>query len=425
MTLNPELQRFFNAVDEALQSELSEAVALRRRLHQVPEISWQEHQTSATIAEALSDFTVEPIAGTGLLIRVGEANLPAVGIRAELDALPIVEETRSSYAASNGAMHACGHDVHMAALVALIRAFQSAKQTERTPVSLLGIFQPSEEAFPSGAQKIIETGRLDEHHLRAMLAVHLHPQVPWGAVTTGTGAVNACADSFVLTITGVGGHGAYPHRGHDPVLALSHVIVALQQIVSRRTDPMHPTVISVGRLQAGSAANVIPDEAVAEGTVRVLVPEDRDEVLALVESIASHSAAAFGCEARLEIRPGDPVLINDAELVATVDPWLESGGFVVAEPMRSCGADDFAFYGHEVPSLMMFLGVQGRSDNVDDTSVANERDGDHGSTPRDQSSGLHSSTFLPPDDAVERTARAMLAAFTGAAELILERSDTQ
>jgi amidohydrolase len=410
VSLNAEFRRFVEAVDESLTSQLSGAVTLRQRLHQAPEVSWQEHQTSATIGEALRGFTLEPIAETGLLVRVGDANLPAIGIRAELDGLPIEEQTRASFASSNGAMHACGHDVHMSALVALLHAFASANQSERTPFSLLGVFQPSEESFPSGAKKIIETGRLDEHHLRAMLAVHLHPQAPWGAITTGTGAVNACADSFVLTVTGVGGHGAYPHRGHDPVLALSQIIVALQQIVSRRTDPMHPTVVSVGRLQAGSAANVIPDEAVAEGTVRVLVPDDRDEVLALLESISEHTAAAFGCDARVEISPGDPVLINDAQLVAKVDPCLESAGFTVAEPMRSCGADDFAFYGHEVPSLMMFLGVQGRSD------------GDSDSSPREQNSGLHSSMFLPPEDAVERTARAMLAAFTGAAELVVERS---
>jgi amidohydrolase len=222
-------------------------------------------------------------------------------------------------------------------------------------------------------------------------------------VTTGVGAVNACSDAFLLTVTGAGGHGAYPHHGHDPVLALAQVIVALQQIVSRRTDPMHPTVVSVGRLEAGSAANVIPGVAVAEGTIRVLRPEDREEVLGLVSSISRHVAAGFGCEARVEIKPGDPALINDAELVGAVDPWLERSGFEVAEPMRSCGADDFAFYSEIAPSLMMFLGVQGAGSGAG----------------RDPGPGLHHPEFLPPEEAVHRAAKALLAGYAGAAELAL------
>ncbi len=418
MSLNPEIRRFVDRVSEALTSELSGAVELRRHLHQIPEVSWREHQTSAAIAKALAECALEQIADTGLLVRVGDAEAPAIGIRAELDALPIIELTGSNFASNNGAMHACGHDVHMAALVALVRAFQKVNQVERARVALLGVFQPSEEAFPSGAMEIIETRRLREHHLKAMLAVHLHPQVPWGAITTGVGAVNAAADSFILRIAGQGGHGAYPQRSHDPVLALSYVIVALQQVVSRRTDPMHPTVVSVCQLQAGSAPNVIPDEATATGTVRVLIPEDRDEVLALIESIATHAAAAFGCTARVEIQPGDPVLFNDVELVALVDPCLANAGLIVAEPMRSCGADDFAFYGREVPSLMMFLGVHNQDETIDVDPTMNDEENIPPRARPDQNAGLHAATFLPPEEAVERTARAMLAAFTGAAELM-------
>lgn len=354
-----ELSEFVTAVERALVAELPGAVDLRRRLHQIPEVAWAERETSAAIAVALSSLPAEPVAGTGLIFRVGDSGLPAVGLRAELDGLPIVEQTGAIFASPNGAMHACGHDVHMSALVALVRAFAAVSAERRPPASLLALFQPSEEAYPAGAAEILDSGRLAEIGPTAMLAVHVHPRVAWGAVTTGAGAVNACADAFLLTVTGHGGHGAYPHHGHDTVLALAQVIVALQQIVSRRTDPMHPTVVSVGRLEAGSAANVIPGQAVAEGTIRVLHPEDRDEVLGLVRSIPEHIAAGFGCEARVEIKQGDPALINDAGLVGAVDPWLERSGFSVAEPMRSCGADDFAFYSQIAPSLMMFLGVRG------------------------------------------------------------------
>ena len=418
MTLKPEIQSFVASVNEALTTELADAIELRRRIHQTPEVSWQEQQTSALVAEALEGYTLERVAETGLLVRVGNADALAVGVRAELDGLPIVELTGSPFASTNGAMRACGHDVHLAALVSLLRAFTQVHKSAAAPIALLGVFQPSEESFPSGAKRIIETGRLEEHHLQAMLAVHLHPQVPWGAITTGVGAVNAGADSFTLTISGVGGHGAYPHRSHDPVLALSQVIVALQQIVSRRTDPMHPTVVSICRLRAGTASNVIPDEAVAEGTVRVLVPGDRDEVLTLLTSIASQTASAFGCTSALEIQHGDPVLVNDARLVTSVDPWLARVGFTVAEPMRSCGADDFAFYGACAPSLMMFLGVQGRNRHMDSASKSIEEKADASDV--ELSPGLHSPLFFVPDDAVERTARAMLAAFAGAAELVTD-----
>lgn len=378
---------------------LADVRALRRRIHQAPEIGWQEHRTSAAIVGALPGLTVEPIAGTGLLVRTGSAGTPAIGVRAELDALPLAEQTGASFASATGVMHACGHDVHMSALVALLRAFALATAATPAPAALLGVFQPSEEASPSGAVRITETGRLQEQHLAAMLAVHLHPDVPWGAVTTGEGAVNAGSDSFVLTVTGAGGHGAYPHRSHDPVLALSQVVVALQQVVSRRTDPMHPTVLSVCRLQAGSAANVIPTEALAEGTVRVLIPDDRQEILDLIASVTENTATAYGCLARVEFTLGDPPLVNDRRLVSAVDPWLDRSGFGAAEPMRSCGSDDFAVYREVAPSLMMFLGLRGH-------------DGD--SYP-----ALHHPAFLPPEDAVEQTARAMLAAYAGAAELII------
>jgi amidohydrolase len=398
------LPDFASAAGQALTAVLADACALRRRIHQAPEVGWQEHGTCAAIAAALdgtAGLAVQPIAGTGLLVRAGDSGRPAIGIRAELDALPLAEQTGASFASVNGAMHACGHDVHMAALVAVLRAVAGVSATMPPPVALLGVFQPSEESSPSGAAEIISTGRLQQQQVAAMLAVHLHPGVARGSITTGEGAVNACSDSFVLTITGAGGHGAYPHHSHDPVLALSQVIVALQQVVSRRTDPMHPTVLSVCRLQAGTAANVIPAQAVAEGTVRVLLPGDREQVLALIAEVAGHAAAACGCQARLEVTSGDPSLVNDSALVAAADPWLARSGLQVTEPMRSCGSDDFAFYRQVAPSLMMFLGV---------------RDG--GRVPP----ALHHPAFLPREDTVESAARAMLAAFAAAAELALGAS---
>jgi amidohydrolase len=415
---SPGLAEIADLISEALEGELASAVKLREQIHQQPEVSWHEYETAASIRESLESLTVEPFAEPGFVCRVGGADLPTVGIRAELDGLPVVEATGVPFASTNGSMHACGHDVHMAALVALMRAVDKVNLARPIPVALLGIFQPSEEANPSGAKRMIESNRLADHNLYAMLGLHVHPGISWGTVTTGEGIVNACADSFVVTVTGSGGHGAYPHLSRDPVLALSHVVVALQQIVSRRTDPMNPTVLSVTRLQAGLSSNVIPSEAVAEGTVRTFVPGDRAEVLALLESVSTNTASAYGCQARVEVADGEPALLNDPELLTAVNPWLASVGLSVAEPFRSCGADDFSFYRDVCPILMMFLGVQGHCGRV----VANGQDvgSDHGSLELNESPGLHNAAFLPESDTVGRAAHALLAAFIGASQQILE-----
>jgi amidohydrolase len=394
-----DLHRLIAAVGLALEEEMAGSVLLRRQIHRAPELSWQERGTSARIADALPRIKIETVAETGLLARVGASSHPAIGVRAELDALPIREETGAPFAATGDAMHACGHDVHAAALVALVNAFARVSQLDPPPVSLLGVFQPSEESQPSGAEAIIKSGRLPDHNLAAMLAVHLHPWVAWGSVTTGAGAVNASSDTFTVTVTGAGGHSAYPHEANDPILALSAVVVALQQIVSRRADPMHPIVLSLGRLKAGSAANVIPSEAMAEGTLRVLAEDARAGILALIADVAAHTAAAHGCRAAVTFTEGDPALINDPALVAVADEWLPAAGLTVAVPMRSCGSDDFAFYQQLAPSLMMFLGLY--------------RDGH-------DNPGLHHSRFLPPEEAVGHAARTMLAAFGAAAQLTLE-----
>lgn len=401
--MKPDLLGFTSAVEQQLEAELPAARALRRRLHADPETGWHEHRTSTAVSAALAGAEgvyVEPVTETGLLVRAGRPGGPVVGVRAELDALPLHEQTGSAFAASTGRMHACGHDVHMAALVALLRAFGKAAADAPALVptaALLGVFQPSEESAPSGAAAIVKSGRLQELGLESMLAVHVHPHVDRGRVGTGAGAVNACSDSFTLTITGAGGHGAYPQHSRDPVLALSHVIVALQQVISRRMDPMHPSVVSVCRLRAGHAANVIPGEAVAEGTVRVLHPVDREHVLGLIRDVATHTAAASGCQAQLDVVAGDPALVNDRHLAAAADRWLARLGFTVTEPMRSCGSDDFAIYQEIAPVLMMFLGVRSPGDS--------------------DYPGLHHPAFLPPEDSVDAASRAMLAAFAGAAEL--------
>ena len=366
-------------------------MGLRERLHASPEPSHREHVTARLVAEALDTEKVEHAVHTGRLARVGPPG-EAVAVRAELDALPIEEETGASFAATNGFMHACGHDVHMAALAALFRAAGGA--AESLPKSLVALLQPSEEAYPAGADLIVREGVLAEG-TGAVVAVHVHPEVPWGSVSVEAGPVNASSDNLRIVLEGAGGHGAYPHRAHDPILALSHVVVALQALVSRRLDPMHAAVFSVGWVRAGSAENVIPGTAEAGGTLRALDPEDREPLRKMAHEIVAHTAQAHGCTARVEVTEGEPATVNDPALAEAARSLLPEAGFEVGPAMRSCGSDDFGFYGLTSPTLMMFVGLRG--------------------APGTPNVPLHHPRFLPTGEAVGAVARAQAVAFVAAA----------
>jgi amidohydrolase len=376
---------------DSLEEELPRALGLRERLHAIPERSHGEHATSGLVAEALGTGSVESIVHTGLLARVGPPG-EAVAVRAELDALPIQEETGSSFAATNGFMHACGHDVHMAALAALFRAAGRIEGSLRKP--LAAIFQPSEEAYPSGADLVVREGVLEEE-TGAVVAAHVHPDVPWGSVSVEAGPVNASSDNLRITIEGSGGHGAYPHRAHDPILALSHAVVALQSLVSRRLDPTHAAVFSVGWMRAGSAENVIPGVAEAGGTLRALDPADRQPLRKIAREIVENTARAHGCVARIDLTEGEPATVNDPDLAEAARSLLSEAGFEPAPAMRSCGSDDFGFYGRTSPTLMLFVGIE--------------------NGPGPQNVPLHHPRFLPSNEAVGAVARAQAVAFAAAA----------
>ncbi|MGZ4452812.1 MAG: M20 metallopeptidase family protein [Nocardioides sp.] len=379
------------ALRTALDLELPAAMELRRRVHAEPELSGEEERTAARVSEAIAAggavTSTEVIADVGRLIRIGAASGPSVAIRAELDALPLTEHTGSHDAATNGAMHACGHDVHLAAVAALARAAQSVE----LPVPLLVILQPREERPPSGAKEIVAAKALQEHDVRAVIGAHVQPLLARGVIAATEGAVNASTDELDIRITGRGGHGGYPHLTRDPVVAMAQVIVALQQVVSRRIDPLHPAVLTIGSVHAGSAANVIPDEAHARGTLRLLETCERLAVHQEIRTIATHVAEAFGCHADIEIQDGEPALVNDPLLTAATHPWLTEAGFEVSAPLRSCGADDFSHYGDVARILMMFVGVD-----------------PHPGLPP---AGLHHPTFRPPDEAVRDVALALLSGY--------------
>ncbi|HEX4992333.1 MAG TPA: M20 family metallopeptidase [Rubrobacteraceae bacterium] len=366
-----------------MEEEIPHSLSLRERLHANPEPSNAEHTTARLVAEALDESDIETVAGAGLIARAGPPRGRAVAVRAELDALPMQERTGASFAAENGLMHACGHDVHMAALAALFRAVRRSEDS--LPGPLLALYQPSEETYPSGAEAIVrEKVRLGE--IGAVVAAHVHPEVPWGCVSVDPGPVNASCDYLRITVEGVGGHGAYPHRARDPILALSHVVVALQSLVSRRLDPMHPGVFSVGWTRAGFVENVIPELAEAGGTLRTLEPQDRSPLRQAALEIVETTARAHGCTARVEVTEGEPATVNDDALAATARALLPEAGFEPAPPLRSCGSDDFGFYRSLAPTLMVFVGLDG--------------------APNTQRFPLHHPRFLPPPEAVEAVARA-------------------
>lgn len=378
------------ALREALERELGTAVELRHELHANPELSGSEWETSMRVSRAMGvDGTV--VAGTGRVLRVGSEGGPSVAVRAELDALPIAERSPSPYASTNGLMHACGHDVHLAALTALVRA---AAQVQ-LPVPLVAVLQPREEGPPSGARDIVAEKVLHDHDVRAVAAAHVQPLLERGEVAATPGAVNAAADQVEIVITGRGGHGGYPQLTDDPVVALAHVVVALQQVVSRRSDPLHPSVLTIGSVRAGTAANVIPDHARALGTLRALEQDDRGRLHGEIARVVEGVAGALGCHGEVHVHEGEPALVNDATLALDTQRHLEHLGFTVAPSLRSCGADDFAYYGEVAPSLMMFVGVGSGS-----------------------GSGLHQAAFLPDDEAVRDVALALLAGYQAGADLV-------
>ena len=393
MTLRDSELTRLSRLSAALQEELPAARELRRQLHAHPCLSGSEEPTLRRVLGALpAGSGVTRVAGTGAVWCSGGEG-PAVAVRAELDGMPITEATGVSWASTNGAMHACGHDVHLAALVALARALHRAGATS----PLLGVLQPREETYPSGAHDIVESGVLRRHEVAAMLAAHVQPLLGGGEVACAPGRVNASADEFAVTMRGNGGHAAYPQLTQDPVLALSQFVVSAQQLISRNADPMVPSVVTVGAFHAGAAANVIPDVATAHGTVRAMTADQRERLHVRLREVAEGVALAHGCTARVTTVRGEPVLTNDAELAERTAGLLAEQGLRVSAPLRSCGADDFSYYGGVAPSLMLFVGTGGAS-----------------------RSGLHTAAFLPPDAAVEAVATTLLLGYLAASEQVAE-----
>jgi amidohydrolase len=382
------LERLLHGVE----GELARAVDLRQRLHAQPELAHSETHTAAMIAAELP-VAWETAAGTGLLARLGASDSTApVAVRAELDGLPVRERTGAAFSATGETMHACGHDVHMAALVALVRAAHDLE--EWLPVPLLAVFQPSEEAYPSGAKELAH-GALAKIAPAAVVGAHIHPELRWGEVALDAGAVNASCDAVEITVEGEPSHGAYPHHGRDPILALAQIVVALHAQVARRIDPLSPAVLTVGVIEGGSAENVIPARARARAALRAHSAETRRALRTLVEEVVMGVAAAHGCRANVVLEPGEPILENDPAIVARARGLFADAGLTSADAWRSYGSDDFAFFGELAPLAMAFVGIDG--------------------APGFERRPLHHPELLPPDDAVGAVARVLAVLYVAAA----------
>jgi IAA-amino acid hydrolase len=339
-------------------------VDLRRRLHQIPELRYQEFETKRLVLETLREIGISsPIemAETGLVATVGSGDGPCVALRADMDALPIQELTDVHFRSQRpGVMHACGHDCHTAMLLGAAKILKSIEDDLPGKVKL--IFQPAEEGG-AGADRLINEGALDNPKVDRVFGLHVWPTLPTGQIASRGGVLLAAAGEFRLTVRGRGGHAAFPHITHDPIVAISQIIGAFQSIVARESDPLSPTVLSVTSVHGGTAYNVVPGEVVASGTIRSLRTEELHRIREAMRRVAENIARAMRCEAVLEDQPGDP---DYPATVNTPECW-ETAKTVAAEFISRSdiheispvmGGEDFAFYLEKVPGCFVALGIR-------------------------------------------------------------------
>jgi amidohydrolase len=364
-----------------------DAISLRRHLHQHPELSFQEVETGHWVADQLAALGIEHqhgIAENGVvgIIRGNKSSDKVVALRADMDALPIQEENDKPYKSQrDGIMHACGHDAHTASLLVTARLLQEMRDEFGGTVKL--IFQPAEEKIPGGASIMIKEGVLENPDPICIFGQHVHPPLEAGKIGMKPGIYMASADEIYVTVKGKGGHGATPNRCIDPVLIASHIIIALQQIVSRNADPTLPSVLTFGKINSkGGATNIIPDEVYLEGTFRTLDESWREEAHQRMIKMAQSIAEGMGGSCDFRIDRGYPVLFNDEKLTAKA--WLYAIEYlgkenVVELPLRMT-AEDFAYYSQHIPACFYRLGT--------------------GNAAKKTTSALHTSTFDIDEDSL-------------------------
>lgn len=345
---------------------------LRHRLHQIPELGYQEFKTAAAIRDELDALGIAhtdgvPDVPTATISLIGDAAKPCVALRADIDALPILEATGLPYASTHkGLMHACGHDGHITTLLGAASALKAME--EALPVCVKLLWQPAEEGG-GGARRLVAAGALDGRigpRVRAIFGLHGWPGLKVGVVATKPGELLAATDQFTAVFDGRGCHGAFPHLGVDPITTACEAVLNLQQFVSREMDPTEPAVVTVGQIHAGTAFNVIPDSATIQGTARTLTEAARRRIAESIRRRCAGIAAANGCELRLQWHEGYPPTVNDpamAEYVATVARQTFGPDRYYAVPRPSMGGEDFAYYLEKVPGCFFLVGVEPPGEN--------------------------------------------------------------
>lgn len=351
----------------AVEHALPRAIDLRHRLHQIPELMFEEYKTAQAIRGELQSLKIDflpgpPDAPTATIAMLGDITKPCIALRADIDALPIEEKSSLAYRSKHpGIMHACGHDGHSAILMGATAALKEVIDSLDVCVKL--IWQPAEEGG-GGGERLVKAGVLDGRfgpQVSAIFGLHGWPTLPVGTVATKPGALLAATDTFAATFVGKGGHAAYPHFGHDPITAAAEAVVNLQQVVSREFDPTDSAVVTIGMFHAGSATNVIPNEATIEGTARSLHSAARSQLHAAIERRCTGIAAAGGCELRFQWRDGYPPTVNDPEMADYVKTIARSclgpDSFLPVD-RSSMGGEDFAYYLEQIPGCFFQVGVQ-------------------------------------------------------------------
>ena len=350
-----------------ITSALPRATDLRHRLHQIPELGFEEFKTAETIRAELDQLGIAytpgvPDAPTATIALIGDPSKPCVALRADIDALPILVKTGLPYASRTpGRMHACGHDGHTATLMGAASLLKDME--DRLPVCAKLMWQPAEEGG-GGASRLVEAGVLDGRlgpKVSAVFGLHGWPGLKVGLVATKGGGFLAATDTFTATFVGVGGHGAYPHIGRDPIVTACEATMSLQKLISRELDPTEPGVITVGKFNAGTATNVIPDEATIEATVRTLSVEARQQLREAIERRCQGIADANDCDLRFEWIDGYPPVINDpamADYVGKVARETLGDYRFIPVGRPSMIGEDFAYYLEKVPGCFFALGVQ-------------------------------------------------------------------
>lgn len=350
-------------IKQITQGLFEEIKSIREHLHAHPELSFKEFQTSKFLKNKLAEWGIQidkewVDTGFTVVIDSGRAG-KTIGLRADLDALPIKEQNEKPYASKNeGIMHACGHDVHSACLMGVAKLLNQYKEMFSGKVVL--IFQPGEEKLPGGASLMIKEGLLEYYKFDAILAQHVYPELESGKVGFKGGMYMASADEIYLTVKGKGGHAALPHKVIDPIVIASSIILNLQQIVSRNCPPTLPAVLSFGKIIGEGATNVIPSEVKIEGTLRTMDETWRSQFHKDIESIATNTAKSLGGECDCDIKIGYPFLTNDTELTGQCKGLSES--FLGAEqvidlPLRMT-AEDFSYFSQNTKVCFYRLGVR-------------------------------------------------------------------